>query len=112
MDNEPDANFLATRFFDNDSGYGFIINQPGIDPVICLNRTLLGYDPTNPLYQQVYSALMDYYHSLNIWEFVFPFRRFYEELPTAQPARAELIFHAVRVWRVTPSSGDGMRLVG
>jgi hypothetical protein len=91
MENDSTVGSLAIRFFDNEVGLGFLINQPEFEPLICLNRTLLGEVPTSPLFQTVYQALLEYYHSLNMWEFVFPFRRFYEELAAQVPVKDEII---------------------
>jgi len=91
MDYSSNAGALAIRYFDCETGYGFLINQPGLDPLIYLNRTLLGEIPSNPLHQTIYQTLLEYYHSLNIWEFVFPFRRFYEEIASRQAVKADVI---------------------
>lgn len=80
MDYQTNVGMLEVRLFDNETGYGFLINQPGISPVIYLNRTLLGEDSNNRLYQEVHKKLLHRHHSMNIWERVMPFRVYYEEI--------------------------------
>jgi hypothetical protein len=118
MDYQTNVGTLEVRFFDNETGLGFLINQPGIPPVIYLNRTLLGEDQSELMYQEVYGKLLDLHHTMNVWERVVPFRRFYEDLipeeivQAVEPGpRLIEVSHKPRPWRIV-AIDYRMRVIG
>jgi hypothetical protein len=108
---------LEVRFFDNETGYGFLINQPGLQPLIYLNRTLLGEDSNDALYRKIYDRLVEHYNSLNFWELIMPFCTYYEELTIQEVPGSEIIIlgRFERVQMPCPTCESrmyGYRLIG
>jgi hypothetical protein len=118
MDYKTNVGMLEVRFFDNETGLGFLINQPGISPVIYLNRTLLGEDQTELMFQEVYGKLLDLHHTMNVWERVVPFVKYYEELVPPIETHSilpepEIAFIGVAVWRERVfTRQDNIRIIG
>lgn len=117
MEEPTNVALLETRFFDNETGYGFLINQPGLPPLIYLNRTLLGEESSGYLYRKVYDTLFNLYTTLDVWELLFPFTRFYEDVEAKLPKEDEIIIlgrfkRAETTCKVCESKLLGYRLIG